>query len=145
MPVNDRIRDGCAFVLAVVQGPLFILACDSMHLVYGAGAVFFVLWCALVLPWIILLSRNFRFVTWQEAVLSLALSAIGDNLRIGAIDRRELLKVLFVFWAVGNLLSSPVPTYVLLRSMTVRSRLIFGFAMVLAGVVLWLGVKRITG
>jgi hypothetical protein len=116
-----------------------------MHLIYGSAAVFFFLWCVLVLPWIIVLSRDFKIFIWQLAVVCLALTVIGDNLRIGAINSREFLRVAFVFWAVGSLLSSPVPIYALLRSMTPRNRLIFAFVIVLAGVALWLGVKRITG
>lgn len=145
MPANDRVRDSFACVLAVAQGPLCVLAAYSMHLLYGSAAVFFFLWCALVLPWVIVLSRNVRILIWQLAVVSLTLSVIGDNLRIRAINNRDLLRVTFVFWAVGCLLSSPVPIYRLLRSMTPRNRLIFGFAIVLTGVALWLGVKRITG
>src|SRR5579863_1854338 len=118
MPTNDRARVGLACVLAIAQGPLCILAGYSLHLIYGSAAVFFLLWCALILPWIIVLSRDFKIFIWQLAVVCLALSVIGDNLRIGAINSLELLRVAFVFWAVASLLSSPVPIYALLRSMT---------------------------
>jgi hypothetical protein len=145
MPINSRTRDRLAFILAVVQGPLFVLAISSMHLIYGAAAIFFVLWCALALPCVIVLSKDFRFITWQLAVVSLIVSGLGANLGIDAFKQSVMLKVVFVFWASATLLSSPVPIYTLLRSMTPRNRLIVGVAIVLVGVVLWLGVKRITG
>ena len=145
MPINDRTRDRVAFALAVLQAPLFVLASASMNLVYGAAGVFFFLWCALIIPWIILLSVHSRFITWQLAVVSLVVSGLGENLGMEVFKRREMFKVVFVFWVSASLLSSPVPIYTLLRSMTLRNRIIFGFLIVLAGVALWLGVKRITG
>ena len=145
MPINERTRDRLAFVLAVVQGPLYALVSNRMNLVYGAAGAFFFLWCALVLPCVIGLSRNFRFIVWQLAVVSVILSGLGESLGLEPFKQRAMLKVIFVFWAVGSLLSSPVPIYTLLRPMTLRNRFIFGFGIILVGVALWLGVKRITG
>jgi len=145
MPINDRTRDRVAFALAVLQGPLFVLASASMNLVYAAAGVFFFLWCALIIPWIILLSVHSRFITWQLAVVSLIVSGLGENLGLEVFKHRGMFEVVFVFWVSASLFSSPVPIYTLLRSMTLRNRIIFGFLIVLAGVALWLGVKRITG
>jgi hypothetical protein len=144
MPIKDRTRDRLAFVLAVIQGPLCILAVYLLNLVYGAAGGFFLLWCGLVLPFVIVLSRNSRFLTWQLGVVSLLVSGLAGNLGFGAF-RHEMFKVVFVFWAAASLFSSPVPIYTLLRSTTPRNRIIFGCAIVLVGVALWLGVKRITG
>ena len=145
MPINDRTRDRLAFALAVAQGPLFALAIYSLHLIFGAAGIFFFLWCALIIPWIILLSSHFRFLTWQLAVVSVILSGLGASLGIEAIKQREMFKVGFVFWALASLLSSPVPIYTLLRPMMPRNRVTVGFLIVLAGIALWFGVKRITG
>jgi hypothetical protein len=143
--MNDRTRDRLAFVLAVVQGPLFVLAVSFLHLIYGAAGIFFLLWCALVLPCAIVFSRTFRLVTWQLAVVSLIVSGLAANLGMDAFKQGVMFKVVFVFWALGSLLSSPVPIYTLLRSTTPRNRLIIGVAIAIVGVALWLGVKRITG
>ena len=145
MPLDNRQRDLIAFCLAVALGPLFTVAGYAMHLIYGAAAVFYFLCCALVIPFVTLASVRFRFLTWQLAVFSMLLSVIVDNLRIGGIRGRDAVTVPFIFWAVGTLFSSPVPAYLFLRSMKPRNRYIFGVLIVLLGIALWLGVKRITG
>jgi hypothetical protein len=145
MPINDRTRDRLALTLAIAQGPACMLIGYSMNLVYSAGAFFFFFWCALVVPFVIVVSTRSGLLTWQLAIASLTLSVIGDNLRVRAIDHREIVSVTFIFWAVGSLLSSPVPLFQLLRPMTPRNRLIVGCSTILAGGALWFAVKRITG
>ena len=139
------IRDGVAVALAVALGPVFILIANSLGLIYGTGALFYFLCCALIVPCLTLLSVRFRFLTWQLAVLSLTLSCIGGAVPIGAMGQKGILRAIFVFWAVGSLLSSPIPIYLLLRSATPQRRYVFGFIIVVVGVVLWLAMKRITG
>jgi hypothetical protein len=140
MPLQEHRRDPIAISVAVALGPVFTAAGYCMHLIYDSGAVFYFLFCALVIPFVTLLASRSRFLTWQLAVFSLMLSVIFDNLRVNAIDRREIVSVSFLFWAVGTLLSSPVPAFLLLRSVTPRHRYVFGALIV----VLWVGVKRIT-
>ena len=97
MPLQEHRRDPIAISVAVALGPVFTAAGYCMHLIYDSGAVFYFLFCALVIPFVTLLASRSRFLTWQLAVFSLMLSVIFDNLRVNAIDRREIVSVSFLF------------------------------------------------
>lgn len=132
-------------MLAIALGPLFLRAGYAIPgVVFGAAGGAYILCCLFVVPLLILGAGRLKFVIWQLATLSLSVAVIADNLRLNAIRRSDIGSVFYVFWALGTLLSSPLPIYFLLRPMPVRQRYIAGIAIAAAAVALWLGLKRIT-
>jgi hypothetical protein len=74
----------------------------------------------------------------------------GERLRIVAqyhvkMRRSEIAGVVFVLWVSGTLFSSPLPVYLLLRPISSRKRYIASIAVAAVALVLWFGMKKITG
>lgn len=144
-PPSDRALLWISLAGEAVVGPAFLVAGYAMGLVFGLGAYFYVLCCAVVVPLLMFGAGRFKLVAWQLGVASLTLSVIGDNIGNHAISRREIPRVAFVFWALGILSSSPAPIYLLLSPLTPRRRYIAGAVIAAVAIALSLGLKKITG
>ena len=143
---NVHLRDWMSVVAAIAIGPVFLsIGYATPGLIFGAAAAAYFLGCAIVVPLLTLVAGRLKFSTWQLAIVSFTFTVIGDNLRLGSMHRSEILRVAYVFWALGTLLSSPLPIYFLLRPLTWRRRYVFGIAIAAVALALWLGIKRITG
>src|SRR5580658_9471866 len=107
-------RDWVSLCTAIFIGPI-LLGVGSLvpGLIYGAAAIYYILCCAVVVPFLVALADKLKPWTWQVAIGSLTLTVIGNG-----IPRNQIASVTFVFWAIGTLLSSPVPIYFLLRHST---------------------------
>ncbi len=116
-----------------------------MGLAFGVGGFLYIVCCAVVVPLFIFGAGRFKLVAWQLGVASLALSVIGDNIWNHAILRDEIPRVVFLFWALGALSSSPVPVYFLLKPLTPRRRYIAGAVIAGVAIALSLGLKKIAG
>jgi len=114
-------------------------------MVFGVGAIFAFLCFIFVVPMLTLIAGRYKFWAWQLAIISLTVTVIQDNFRLNAMNRWEVPRVAFTFWAVGTLFSAPVPAYFFLRPLAPRQRLIFAIVIVSVSIAMWLGVKRITG
>jgi hypothetical protein len=111
----QRILEWLSILGALAIGPLFVVFGYWQRLMFGVAAWFYFLTCALVVPLLILAGGRLKFVVWQLAVLSLALSVIADDLRVGMrLHVGETASTTFKFWAVGTLLSAPAPVYFIL-------------------------------
>lgn len=142
-PRGMRLRDRIAIASAIVWAPLFYYLVGSLGLVFAGAGLAAVLGYVVIVPLVILIADRLKFYVWQLAVASFSVTVIIDNLLARAIYPRQIATVLFGFWALGTLPSSPVPVYFLLRPMTPRRRYLYGIAIVAIGVGLWFGIKRI--
>jgi hypothetical protein len=113
--------------------------------VFGAAAAGYIICCAIVVPLLVLLSGRLKFWAWQFAIASLTLAVLADNVRLKSLHQSQIGAVAYTFWAIGTLLSSPLPVYFLLRSMAPQRRYVLGIVIVVIIVGLWIGIKRITG
>jgi len=139
-------REWTGLVLAIAVGPVWLEAANAIPgLIFRAAAGFYILVCLLAVPLIVLLARRLKFIVWQISIVSLAGVIILDDLRSHAVFHSEIPGMLFVFWTIGTLFSSPLPIYFFLKPMNWRARAIWGVWIVTAGIVIWLGMRRITG
>lgn len=143
--IHPGVREWISGALAFSLGPIFMLSGYSLNLVFGAAGGFYVIVCVLVVPLLIFSAGRIKVLVWQLAIMSLVVSILGDNVRIHAIYRNEIMPVAYVFWAFGSLLSAPLPVYLFLRPKTVHRRYMWGLAIVAVVVVLLLGLKRFGG
>jgi hypothetical protein len=96
----------------IAIGPLFLLLGYRTNLMYGAAAYVYLLVCIAAIPPIVALGGRFRFLVWQLAAVSLALSIVVDDLRAEAnplAHLKEFAGVAFGFWLTATVLSSPLP------------------------------------
>ncbi len=146
MPQRLHGREWACLGLSIALGPVFLEAAYAIPgLIFGAAAGFYVLVCLLVVPLIVLLAGRLKFVVWQLSIFSIIVAVILDDLSDHAVRHSEIPRVLFVFWVLGTLFSSPLPIYFFLKPMNWRARAIWGVSIVAAGIIIWLGMKRITG
>jgi len=140
------MREWITLAGAVAIGPAFLLIGYRIPgLVFGATTIANALLCAVVVPLLTVAAGRFKFLAWQTAVISITLAVVGDNVRLNAIQRNEILSVAYVFWAAGTLLSSPFPIYLLLKPLAPRQRYIAFVLIGLIALALWLGIKKVTG
>src|SRR5881296_2722705 len=143
---NVHLLNWMSVVAAIAIGPVFLsIGYAIPGLTFGTAAATYFLCCAIVVPLLTLVAGRLKFSTWQLAIVSFTFTVIGDNLRLGSMHRNEIVWVTYVFWAIGTLLSSPLPIYFLLRPLPRRRRYVFGIAIAAVGLALWLLLKRITG
>ncbi len=143
---DTPFRDWTSLGIAVALGPLCIAVGYHVRgLVLGAAAGAWILVCAVVVPALVLAARRFKFLVWQVALISITVSVLGDALRLNAMHRSEVPAGAFVFWAGGTLFSSPLPVYLALRPLSVRQCCIAAPIIALGALLLWLGIKSITG
>lgn len=136
-------HDWISLCAAIFLGPVLLgIGSAIPGLIYGAAAMYYFLCCVIIVPMLVLIADRLKIWTWQIAIGSLTLTVIGNPRN--EIHRSEVATVTFVFWAIGILLSSPVPIYFLLRSSEPRQRYIFGIAMAAIAFALWIGIKNIT-
>jgi hypothetical protein len=138
-------RDWIGLVAAIASGPIFVQIGHALGVVFGAAALLYFLWCAIVVPVPVLIASRLKFVVWQLGIASLIFAAINDDLQSGSFRMREMRGFVFVSWAMGALLSSPVPVYFFLQPLSTRWRLVFGVAIAAVGLALWFGISKITG
>jgi hypothetical protein len=143
--IGVQSRDWISLIAAIAVGPVFLKIGYKTGLVFDAAAFAYFLCCMFVVPILTLCAGRLKFLTWQIAILSLAFTVVEDNLRLNAIYPSEIAGIAFLFWALGTLLSSPVPIYFLLRPLAPRQRYAFGVVLAVAALALWFGIKRITG
>ncbi len=143
-PKDIRLRDQTAIAAAVVWGPLFYYLIGSLGLVFGGAGIASFFCYAVIVPLVMLIADRLKFFVWQLAVASFSVTVIVDNIRLGAIYPSQIAGVLFGFWAIGTLLSSPLPIYFLLRPMASSQRYRYAIAIVAIGLALWFGIKKIT-
>jgi hypothetical protein len=137
--ISRRSREWLSLAGALALGPLFIVVGYSLGLVFAPASYYFFACCLLIVPLLTIAAGRYKFLAWQLAVLSLALAVAGDNLRLHAIHYIEVPGLVYGFWAIGVLLSSPVPVYFLLRALKGRRRYVAGILVVVVAVALWLG------
>jgi hypothetical protein len=142
---GTRQREWIALAAAVSLGPLFLLIGYQLGLVFGAAGAAYFLVCILFVPLFVIAAGRRKVLVWQVAILSLTLTNIADSIRLNAIHKSEIYSEFYVFWALGTLLSLPVPVYFTLKPL---ARLYRYVACVLIGaiaVALWLGIKHFSG
>jgi hypothetical protein len=143
---GERLREWISLIAAVAIGPAFLLIGYHIPgLIFRAAAEAYILLCAIIVPLLTLAAGRLKFVAWQLAVISIILAMVGDNLRLNANYRSEIPSLAYVFWAIGTLLSSPLPIYFLLKPLALRQRFIVGIIIGAIALALWFGIKRITG
>lgn len=136
--ISQTTRGWLSLVAGIAIGPVFLLLAYRAGLVFGLAAVAYFIVCATVVPLLTYIAGRFGFLVWQLTILSLALSVVGDNLRLKAIHGHEIASVAYVFWLIGTLLSSPLPVYLILKPMAPRRRYIVGSIILVVGVALYL-------
>ena len=99
-------------LIAVIWGPAIMVFGYRIGMPFLSPLVY-VLVCFTIVPAIMAFSGRLKFLNWQIAVLSLALSILGDNLRLHAIRDVELFQVPAFFWLIGSIASSWLPIYIL--------------------------------
>jgi|SRR5712664_299387 len=140
IPKILSFRDGIALIVAVGLGIGFayLSALAGFAWLIVAGPYAF-----LVIPCVVIfLADQRKFLVWQVCVLS---SAIYVRAKLGGMGKMDTLKMMFVFWALGTIISAPAPAYFYLRRFKGRTRYLAAAAIAVFAVVLWLLVKRITG
>jgi len=135
---SQRMRDWLSVAGAIAIGPAFQVTGYAGNFVFGAAAYFYFWVCACVIPLLVWSALRLRIAVWQIAVLSMALSVVGDNLRLHAIRGREMLQVGYGFWVLGTLLSSPFPLYLLLRPLPRGRKILAGIGALVVGWALYL-------
>jgi hypothetical protein len=146
MPTDDlrirsvlSFRDGIALIVAVGLGVGFAYLSELAGFAWLAVAGPYTI---LVIPCIVIfLADQRKLLVWQVCVLS---SIFYVRMKLGGMGKTDTLKMMFVFWALGTILSSPAPAYFYLRRFKGRTRYLAAAAMVVLAVVLWLLVKKIT-
>ena len=117
-PTETRIRrqnSVIATIAALALGPVFLTIGYFRGLVFAAGPLAYFLVCIVIVPFLTFAAGRLKFLAWQLAIISLTLSVVGDDLRLGIMPSTRILVFGCRFWAVGSLLSSPLPIYFLLR------------------------------
>ena len=89
---SDRALLWISLAGEAAVGPAFLVAGYAMGLVFGLGAYFYVLCCAVVVPLLMFGAGRFKLVAWQLGVASLTLSVIGDNIGNHAISEAKFLE-----------------------------------------------------
>jgi hypothetical protein len=134
-------RDWVSLFGAIFCGPILLgIGSTIPGLVFGAAAIYYFLICAIIVPLLVILAQRLKAWAWQIAIGSLTFTVVRDG-----IARNQIASVAFVFWAIGTLLSSPVPIYFLLRPQSPRQRYVYAVAILTTAIALWLGLKGITG
>ena len=142
---TEPLREWISFAAAIALGPTFLLIGYQIHgLVFGAAAGAGIIVCAVVVPLLTIAAGRIKFLAWQVAIVSLTLAVLWDNLRLNAIQRGDIASMVYVFWAGGTLLSSPLPIYFLLRWVPARRRYLAAIAIAMVAVAMWTGIRRIT-
>jgi hypothetical protein len=121
---KERYIEWAALVACVLIGPVSLVVGYELMLIGDLGVFFLAACCAFAIPFLMLLAGRLKYFAWQAGVLSIVLSIIVDNVRLHAIYPLEALRVAYVFWASGTMLSSPVPIYFILKPMPVRDRVV---------------------
>lgn len=98
----------------------------------------------LIIPLIANIADHRKFVVWQVCILSSVLCTLGMIWRVDPSPKLELVKVGFVFWAMGTILSSPAPVYWFLLRFDKSRRIILLIPVAVGVVVLFVLVKLIT-
>jgi len=98
---------------AVIIGPIFVIMGNGLGLLFAVAAIAYCFVCLVFIPILSLLAGRFIYVAWQLAVFSMALSVIVENVWIRAMRPGEIPSVLFDFWAIGSIFSSPLPIFIL--------------------------------
>jgi hypothetical protein len=109
---KSPVVEWLSLAAAIAIGPVFMIGGYQMNLAYGAGGAVYLLVCATVVLVLVVFGGRFRFVIWQLAAVSLALSVFVDNLRLEADPfghLKELTGIGFIFWLVTSVVSGPVP------------------------------------
>jgi hypothetical protein len=136
-------RDGIALIVAAG------LAVGFVYLTKLAGFAWIVValpYAILVIPCVaIYVADEQKLLVWQVSVLTFVLCVLGNSI----IGRGQMpwnvgVRVVFVFWALGTILSSPAPVYWFLRRRRGRTRYYAATIIAVVTIVLLLLVHRIT-
>jgi hypothetical protein len=106
-------------------GPLFLLLGYETNLMFGAAAGMYFLICAGPVPLLVAFAGRFRFLVWQLAALSLAISVVIDDLRVEAnvgAHLKEYAGIALGFWAIASVLSAPLPIFLIFQMVRARKR-----------------------
>lgn len=120
---DSWIVEGLSIAAAIALGPVFLFLGYRAHLMFAAGAIAYFALCVAVVPLIVAFGGRFRFLVWQLAALSLALSVVIDDLSIEAVPSahlKEFTGVAFGFWAIATVLSSPLPIFLFVQRWRAR-------------------------
>lgn len=142
--LRDWVGVGAVFA-SIAFGPVFLKVGYALHLVFGAGGIFYLICSIIVVPLLTLAAGRWKFVAWQAAIISVTVTVIYDFYVPNPVDRGDVPRTAYVFWAGGTLFSAPLPVYFFLRPMAPRQRLVFALVLAAVGIAMWLGLKRITG
>jgi hypothetical protein len=118
-----RIVNRLSIPAALALGPITLFLGYKMNLVFGVAAWYFFLVSLTAIPVVIALAGPFRFLVWQLAALSLAVSIAVDDLRLEAAPLshlREYAGVGLVIWAIATILSSGLPIIFLVQKLRAR-------------------------
>lgn len=136
-------RDGIALIVAAG------LAVGFVHLTKLAGFAWIVValpYAVLVIPCVaIYVADEQKLLAWQVSVLTFVLCVLGNSIiGRGRMPWNVGVRVVFVFWALGTILSSPAPVYWFLRRRRGRTRFYAATIIAIVTIVLLLLVHRIT-
>lgn len=111
-------KDKLALVVAVVLGA----SAGYLSLLAGYGwLVVAAPYAILIIPCIVVyLADHWKILVWQVCILSYAVSVLIGNWRIGGLGRIEAVKIVFIFWTLGTVASSPAPIFFYLRKARAR-------------------------
>jgi hypothetical protein len=122
---DSRTSECPSIMTAIAIGPVFLYFGYLAGLVFAAGAIFYFLVSLTIVPVITAFGGRFRFLVWQLAVLSLALSVVIDDLRLEANMRahlKEYAGVALGFWAISTVLFLPLPIFLVYQVWQARKR-----------------------
>jgi hypothetical protein len=143
-PIIVHSRRWIGLAGAIALGPILEIGISKGLFQGASGGIFVLIWATIV-PLLMVAADRLPFIVWQVAVLSITLDVIVSGLQDHSLPHTYILSAAYSFWAGGTLFSSPLPIYLFLRRFTVRQRYIFGTVIVGLGVLIWLGLKKITG
>jgi hypothetical protein len=122
---DSWIVEALSIAAAIALGPAFLFLGYWARLMFAAGAIVYLAVCVAVVPLIVAFGGRFRFVVWQLAALSLALSVVIDDLSIEAVPSahlKEYTGVAVGFWAIATVLSSPLPIFLFVQRWRTRGQ-----------------------
>jgi hypothetical protein len=102
-------KDKIALLVAILLGTAF--GYFSILAGYG-GTVIGGFYGILIVPLVVVYVADQRkILIWQACIIPFALCVVVENARLGALAIAGAFAVFYIFWAVGTVISSPVPLF----------------------------------
>jgi hypothetical protein len=142
LPISIRAREWLGLAGAIAIGPLAVTFGYSQGMLFGVAFFYFMLVFAALVPLLTYAGGRLKILVWQLAVLDLTFSVVGDDVRVHMLFRaREIISAVYIVWALGTLVSAPLPIFFILRPLPGRRRYVVGSLIVVIAVALLLGAK----